>query len=57
MANPCVRTDLQVRLVGCLVGIRKWEYEATIETKATEQQLELMGALKVMIVKDNSAIA
>ena len=42
MANPCVRTDLQVRLVWCLIGIGKWEYEATIETKAREQQLELM---------------
>ena len=33
-ANPCVRTELQVRLAGCLIGIRKREYEATIETKA-----------------------
>ena len=56
-ANPCVRTDLQVRLVWCLVGIKKWEYEATIETKAREQQLELMGALKVPIARNDSAIA
>ena len=63
MANPCVRIDLQVRLVYCLVGLRKWEYGATIETKAIEQQLELMGALKVLIAhsgarrmcKDNQA--
>ena len=27
------------------------------KTKASEQQLELMGALKVLIAKDNSAIA
>ena len=44
MANPCVRTDLQVRLLWCLIGNRKWEYEATIDTKAGEEQLELMGA-------------
>ena len=37
IANPCVRTDLQVRLAWCLVGIRRQEYEATIETKAREQ--------------------
>ena len=57
MANPCVRTDLQVRFVWCLVGIRKREYEATIGTKAREQQLELMGALTVLIANDNYAIA
>ena len=34
IANPCVRTHLQVRLMWCLIGIRKWEYGATIETKA-----------------------
>ena len=57
MANPCVRTDLQVKLVWCLIGIKEWGYEATIETKAREQQLELMGALKVLIARDDSAIA
>ena len=57
IANPCVRTDLQVRLVCCLIGIRKREYEATIETNAREQQLELMGALKVLIARDDCAIA
>ena len=56
-SNPCVRTDLQVRLVVCLIGIRKREYEATIETKAREQNLELIGALKVLIAADDSAIA
>ena len=51
IANPCVRTDLQVRLMWCLVGIRRLEYEASIETKAREQQLELMGSLKVLSPK------
>ena len=57
IANPCVRTDFQVRLVWCLIGIRKWEYNATIETKARWEQLELMRVLKVLIARDNSAIA
>ena len=57
LAISCVRTILQVRLVWCLVGIRKWEYEATIETKAREKQLELIGALRVLIARDDSAIA
>ena len=57
MANPCVRTDLHVRLVWCLVRIKKWEYEATIETKAGKQQLELMRTLKGLIPRDVSAIA
>ena len=32
------------------------EYEAIIETKAREQQLKLMGALKMVIARDYSAI-
>ena len=48
IANPCVRTDLQVRLVWFLIEIRNWEYEANIEMKAREQQLELMGAIEVL---------
>ena len=54
MANPC--TDI-VRLVWCLIGIRKGEYEANFETKAREQQLELMGALEVLVASNDSAIA
>ena len=42
---------------GCLVGIMRQEYEATTETKAREHQLELMEALKVLIARDDSAIA
>ena len=32
-----------------LVGIRRQAHEATIETKAREQQLELMDPMKVLI--------
>ena len=46
-----------MRLVCCLFGIKRWEYEAAIETKAREKQLELMGALRVLIARDDSAIA
>ena len=46
-----------MRLVWCLVGIRRQEYEATIETKAREQQLELMDPLKVLIARDDFAMA
>ena len=42
LANLCVRTNLQVRLMWCLVGTKRQEYGATIETKARTQQLELM---------------
>ena len=42
LANPCVRTVVQVRLVWCLVGIRRREHEATLETRSREKQLELM---------------
>ena len=59
ITKPCVSTDLQVRFVWCLIGMRKWEYEATIETKASsrrEQQVELMGALKVLIARDASSM-
>ena len=31
-------------------------YKATIETKGREQQLELMGALKVLIASEDSAV-
>ena len=57
LANPCVRTVLQVRLLWGLAGIRRREHEATIETKSREKQLELMGALRVLIARDDSAIA
>ena len=57
LAKPCLRTVLQVRLVWCLVEIRRLKHEATIETKFREKQLELMGAFGVLIANDNSAIA
>ena len=57
LANPCVRTVLQVRLLWGLAGIRRKEHKATIETRSREKQLELMGALRVLIARDDSAIA
>ena len=57
LVNPCVMTVLQVMHVWCLVGIRKWESEATVEVKAREKHLELMGALRVLIARDDSATA
>ena len=56
-ANPCFRTVLQVRLVWCLVGIKRRELEATIESISREKQLELMRVLRVLIASDDSAIA
>ena len=41
----------------CLDGIRRREYEATIELGSREKQLELMGTLRVLIARDDSAIA
>ena len=29
LAHPCTRTDLQVRMAWCLMGIRKAEYESS----------------------------
>ena len=46
-----------MKLVWCLVGIKRREHEATIEKKPREKQLELMGALKVLIARDDSVIA
>ena len=57
LAHPCVRTDLQVRLAWCLMGIKREEYEASNDSKSREQELELMEALRALISKDNSAIA
>ena len=45
LAHPCTRTDLQVRLAWCLMGIKKAEYEASNDLKSKEQELELMEAL------------
>ena len=39
------------------MGIKKSEYEANNDSKSKEQELELMGALRVLISRDNSAIA
>ena len=57
LAYPCARTDLQVRLAWCLMGIRKLEYEANNDSKSKEQQLELMEALRVLISRDDLTIA
>ena len=57
LAYPCAVTDLQVRLAWCLMGIKKAEYVANNDSKSTEQQLELMEALPVLISRDDSAIA
>ena len=57
LAYPCTRTDLQVRLAWCLMGIKKADYEANNDSKSREQELELMEALRVLISRDNSAIA
>ena len=57
LAYPCTRTDLQVRLAWCLMGIKKAEYEANSDSKSKEQELELMEALRMLISRDDSAIA
>ena len=57
LVHPCTRTDLQVRLDWCLMGIKKAEYEASNDLKSKEQELELMEALRALISKDDSAIA
>ena len=57
LAYPCTRTDLQVRLAWCLMGIEKAEYEANNDSKSKEQEVELMEALRMLISRDNSAIA
>ena len=57
LAYPCTRTDLQVRLAWCLMGIKKAEYEANNDSKSKEQELDLMEALRMLISRDDSAIA
>ena len=57
LAYPCTRTELQVRLAWCLMGIKKSEYEANNDSKSKEQELELMEALRMLISRDDSAIA
>ena len=57
LAHPCTRTDLQVRLAWCLMGIKKAEYEASDDSKSREQEQELMEALRALISKDDSAVA
>ena len=57
LSQPLCSESFASEACEVLVGVRKWEYEATIETKAREKQLELMGALRVLIARDDSAIA
>ena len=56
LAYPCARTDLQVRMAWCLMGIKKSEYKANNDSKSKGQELELMEALQVLISRDDSAI-
>ena len=57
LAYLCTRTDLHVRSAWCLMGIKKAEYEANNNSKSKEQELELMEALRMLIYRDDSAIA
>ena len=57
LAYPCTRTDLQVRLAWSLMGIKKAEYEANNYSKSKEQEQELMEALRMLVSRDDSAIA
>ena len=57
LAYPCTRTELQVRLAWCLMGIKEAEYEANNDSKSKEQEVELMEALRMLISRDDSAIA
>ena len=57
LAYACTRTDLQVQLDWCLMGIKKAEYEANNDSKSKEQELELMEARRMLISRDDSAIA
>ena len=56
LAYPCARTDLQVRLPPCLMGVKRSECEANNDSKLKEQELELMEALRSLISRDDSAI-
>ena len=56
LAYPCARTDLQVQLAWCLMGIKRSEYESNNDSKSKKQELELMEALRVLISRDDSAI-
>ena len=47
LAYPCTRTDLQMRLAWCLMGIKRSEYESSNDSKPKEQELELMEAPRV----------
>ena len=51
LAKHSLRTDLQVRLVWFLTGMRKLVYEATIETKARGKELKMMGAFIMLIAR------
>ena len=39
------------------MGIKKSEHEVNIDSKSNEQELDLMEALRVLISRDDSAIA
>ena len=57
LAYPCTRTDVQVRLAWCLMGIKKLEYEANNDSKSKEHELKLMETMQVLISRDDSVIA
>ena len=51
-----VRTEVQVWLEWCMMGIKRTEYEASNDSRSKDQELELMGALRVFIARDDSEI-
>ena len=57
LAYPFAKTDLHVRLAWRLMGVKKSEYVANNDSKSKEQELELMEALRVLISRDDSALA
>ena len=57
LANPCVRTELQVLLSWCLMRIKKkMGYETSNDSKSREQDLKFLEALRVLIARHDSAI-
>ena len=51
------KKNARMRLAWCLMGIKRSEYEANNDSKLKEQDLELIEALRVLISRDDSAIA
>ena len=57
MALPYVRTELQLRIAWCMMGLTRGEYESEERKRSKEEKVFLMTNLRDLIIQEGMAVA